>query len=145
MGVSVWTFLRSKPGELSPVAQRAVDAFFANSGRLVADEEGLVRYAQVVVNLEHRRAVEVLRIGFFQYRALDDGRIDPAHSREVMATVQEAVFGEIQLTKPPPGLVSAESRFARRRLQHMNMWKPTPGELAKLRILVNNRAGRKVM
>jgi hypothetical protein len=145
MGVRVWTFLRSTPGEIIPVAQRAVDAFFANTGRLAADQEGLVRYAEVIVNLENRRAVEVLRVGFFQYRAREDGRIDLDHSREVMATVQEASLGRLQLTKPPPGVVDAGSRFAKRRLQHLNTWKPTQGELAKLRRLVNGKAGRGIL
>jgi hypothetical protein len=145
MGVSVWTFLRSKTGEIFPVAQRAVDDFLANTGRLAADEEGFVRCAQVIVNLENRHVIEVLRVGFFQYRALDDGRIDPEHSREVMATVHEAAFGWLQLTKPPPGVVDAECKFAKRRLQHMSTWKPTQGELSKLRSLVNRKAGREIM
>ena len=91
--------------------------------------------AQVIVNLENRHVVEILRVGFFQYRALADGRIDPEHSREVMATVHEAAFGWLQLTKPPPGVVDAECKFAERRLHHMSAWKPTQGELSKLRSL----------
>jgi len=145
MGVSVWTFLRSKPGEIFPVAQRAVDDFLANIGRLPADEEGLVRYAQVIVNLENRRAVEVRRIGFFQYRALKNGRLNRRHFREIMAALPEAAFGWLQLSKPPPGLVGAEHRFAKRRLDQLNTWKPTQDELSKLRSLVNRKAGREIM
>ena len=145
MGVSVWTFLRSKPGEIFPVAQRAVDDFLANIGRLPADEEGLVRYAQVIVNLENRRAVEVLRIGFFQYRALRNGKLNRRHFREIMAALPEAAFGWLQLSKPPPGVVGAEHRFAKRRLDQLNTWKPTQDELSKLRSLVNRKAGREIM
>ncbi len=145
MGVSVWTFLRSKPGEIFPVAQRAVDDFLANTGRLPADEEGLVRYAQVIVNLENRRAVEVLRIGFFQYRALGNGKLNRRHFREIMAAVPEAAFGWLQLSKPSPGVVPAEHRFAKRRLEQLNTWKPTQDELSKLRSLVNRKAGREIM
>ena len=43
MGVSVWTFLQSKPGEIFPVAQHAMDDFPDNTGRLPPDEEGFVR------------------------------------------------------------------------------------------------------
>ena len=43
MGVSIWTFLRSTPGELFPIAQRAVDEFVANTGRLATCEDGFVR------------------------------------------------------------------------------------------------------
>jgi hypothetical protein len=145
MGASVWTFLRPRPGELCPVAQRAVDDFLANSGRLPADADGFMRYAQVIVNLENRRAVEVLRVGFFQYRALKDGRINRRHFREIMAAVPVAAFGWLQLTKPPPGVVDAEHKFAKRRLEHMSTWKPTHAELSKLRSLVNRKAGREIM
>jgi hypothetical protein len=145
MGVSVWTFLRSKPGEIFPVAQRAMDDFLANTAQLPADEEGFVRYAQVIVSLENRRAVEVLRIGFFQYRAIKNGRLDRRHFREIMAALPEASFGWLQLSKPPPGVVSAEHRFAKRRLDQLNTWKPTQGDLSKLRSLVNRKAGREFM
>jgi hypothetical protein len=145
MGVSVWTFLRSKPGEIFPVAQRAMDDFLANTAQLPADEEGFVRYAQVIVSLENRRAVEVLRIGFFQYRAIKNGRLDRRHFREIMAALPEASFGWLQLSKPPPGVVSAEHRFAKRRLDQLNTWKPTQDDLSKLRSLVNRKAGREIM
>ena len=145
MGASVWTFLRRQPGELRPVAQRAVEQFISKAGCLPGDAEGFVRYVQVVVNLQNRRATEVLHVGFFQYRVLRNGRLDRKHFREIMAAVPEAAFGWLQLTKPPPGVVGAEHRFAKRRLEHLNTWKPTRDELSKLRVLVNHKAGREIM
>ena len=70
MGASVWTFLRPHSGELHAVTQRAVSEFLSSAGRLPTDAEGYVRYAEVVVNLENRQAVQLLRVGFYQYRAL---------------------------------------------------------------------------
>jgi hypothetical protein len=93
MGVSAWFFLRPRPGELCPLAQRAAKAFIADGGRLPADAEGFVRYAQVIVTLRDRRAFEVLRVGFFQYRTHPDGTLDREHFREIMAAVPEAAFG----------------------------------------------------
>jgi len=122
-----------------------MDDFLDNTSRLPDDEEGLVRYAQVIVSLENRRAVEVLRIGFFQYRALKNGRLNRRHFREIMAALPEAAFGGLQLSKPPPGVVSAEHRFAKPRLNQLNTWKPTQGDLSKLRSLVNRKAGREIM
>ena len=145
MGASVWSFLRPQPGELCPVAQREVEEFLSKAGRLQADVDGFVRYAGVIVNLQNRRAVEVLRVGFFQYRALENGRLDRKHFRELMAAVPEAAFGWLRLSKPPPGVVGAEQRFAKRRLEHLSTWKPTQGELSKLRGLVNSKAGREIM
>jgi hypothetical protein len=66
MGVSAWVFLRPRPGELHPLAQRTAEAFISKGGRIPADAEGFVRYAQVIVSLRDRHAVEVLRVGFFQ-------------------------------------------------------------------------------
>ena len=145
MGASVWSFLRPQPGELCPVARRALDEFLSDAGRLPADAEGFVRYAQVIVNLENRRAVEVLRVGFFQYRVLKDGRLDQEHFHQIMATVPEAAFGWLQLSKPQAGVVAAEHRFAKRRLEQLNTWKPTQDELSKLLRLVNRKAGREIM
>jgi hypothetical protein len=63
MGARAWFFLRSRPGELRPLAQSVVDDFFFRAGRLPADAEGIVRYAEVFVLLEDRRAVEQPLLG----------------------------------------------------------------------------------
>jgi hypothetical protein len=55
MGTSIWTFLRPRPGDLHPVTQRAADDFLCKASRLPADEEGFVRYAQVIMSLEKSR------------------------------------------------------------------------------------------
>ena len=141
----MWFFVRSRPGELSPLALRAAEAFLSGSGRLPPDPESFVRYAQVIVRLQDRRAVEVERVGFFQYRALKDGRLDRRHFQKILEAVPEAAFGWLQLEKPPPGVVGAEHKFAKRRLQHLNQWKPTTAELVLLRDLVNRKAGREIM
>jgi hypothetical protein len=70
MGVSAWSFLRSRPGELHPLAQRTAEAFISKGDRIPADAEGSVRYAQVIVRFHDRHAVEVLRIGLLPVRQL---------------------------------------------------------------------------
>lgn len=142
MGVSVWTFMRPHAGELRPVSQRALDEFFTGAARLPADDEGFVRYAQVVVNLENRRAVEVLRVGFYH---LKNGKVDRKHLGAIMAAAPEAALGALRIDEPPPGVVAAEHRFAKRRLEHLGTWKPTEDDLAKLREMVNHKAGREIM
>ena len=145
MGISVWFFLRKRPGELCPLAQRSVDAFIAKGGRLSVDAEGFVRYAQVIVSLENRRAVEVLRVGFFQHRAHKNGTLERSHFDEILRAIPEAVFGGLQLSAPPPGVIMAEHRFAKRRLEYLSQWKPTDAELQQLSELVNRRAGRELL
>ena len=145
MGAGIWTFIRPQAGVLQLVSQRAVDEFLSNARCLPADDEGFVRYAQVVVNLENRRAVEVLRVGFYQYRALKNGKLDRKHFSAIMAAVPEVAFGALRIDEPPPGVVAAEHRFAKRRLEHLGTWKPAQDDLAKLRDLVNHKAGREIM
>ncbi len=104
-----------------------------------------MRYAEVVVNLENRRAVEVLRIGFYQHRVLKNGELDREHLNAVMATAGEAAFGGLRIAEPQPGVVVAEHRFAERRPDHLSTWKPTEDDLEKLRDLLNRKAGREIM
>jgi hypothetical protein len=95
MGARTWFFLRPRPGELRSLTQSAVDDFFFRDGRLPADAGGFVRYAEVVVLLEDRRAVEVLRVGYFQDRTGADGMLDRERHSEVMAAAGEAAFGHL--------------------------------------------------
>ena len=127
------------------MSQRAMDGFISGSGRLQADAEGFVRYAQVIVNLKNRRAVEVLRVGFYQHRARKDGKLDRKHFEEVLDAAAEATFGWLPLEVPPQGVIPAEHEFAKRRLEHLSTWKSTPDDLATLRDLVNRKAGREIM
>ncbi len=145
MGARVWSFLRPRPGELRPLAQSALDAFFFREGRLPADEDGFVCYFEVVVLFNVRRAVEVIRVSCFRHRALKNGTLDRRRLMEMMSTVGEAAFGHLTFSKSPPGVIQAEHKFARRRLDRISRWTPTRGELAKLRDLVNRRAGHEIM
>jgi hypothetical protein len=145
MGVSVWCFLRAGSGELRPLAQRALDDFISGVGRLPPDAEGLVRFAEVVVMLDHRHAVEVLRKGFFQHHALRDGSLDQRRFKEYLAVIPEAALGGLRLPKPTPAVIPAEHTFAKRRLENLSHWKPTPADHAALRELVNRKAGRELL
>jgi len=145
MGVRTWFFLRPRQGELRPLAQTKVDAFFFRDGRLPVDDDGLVRYAEVTVRLEDRRAVEVLRVAHFQCRARTDGTLDRQKYMELMATAGEAASGGVVTSTSPPGVVRAEHRFAQRRLDHLSRWKPTKAEVEVLRELVNRRAGHDLL
>jgi hypothetical protein len=143
MGLALWYFLRARPGELRPLPLAHVDALFCGGGRLPHDN-GVVRYLEVVVQLEDRKAVEVLRVTGSQHRVLADGTLDRQHLGEVMALAGEAGLGGV-LGFKRPGVIDAEHRFARRRLEHVGQWKPSEAEVAVLRTLVNRKAGRTIM
>ena len=54
MGVSIWLFLRPKPGELRPLALTALDEFTSSRAPLPVDADGFVRCIEVVV---HKRTL----------------------------------------------------------------------------------------
>jgi hypothetical protein len=145
MGLSTWFFIRPRPGGLQPVALRRIEAFFDGDGHLPADDDGRVQYVEVIVRLEDRRAVEVVRMSFFQCRAQADGTLDRRHYMQLMATAGEAAFGGMAVSKAPPGVVSAEHKFAQRRLDHLTHWTPTEAEVEMLRGLVNRKARRELL
>ncbi len=83
MGLGVWYFLRLAPGELRPVARATLDRFFLREATL-PNHEGMARYVDVVVGVEDRKAVEVVRYGGFQYRVDAHGTLDAQQLGEVM-------------------------------------------------------------
>jgi hypothetical protein len=142
--MAIWYFLRTRPGELRPLPRAQVEAFFSDRG-LLPNDHRVVRYAEVVVQLENRKAVAVVQVGCFQCRALADGTIDRKHLQEVMALAGEAAFGRGFAFRSTPGVVDAGHRFAKRRLQHVGEWQLSDAEQAALRTLVNHKAGRTIM
>lgn len=145
MGISVWYFVRSQPGEFRALTSRAADQFFSDAGgRFPPDADGLVRYAQVCVDMENRRAVALRRVDFLQTRANEDGSIDRDYERKVMHDVVPVVMGGLLPSDSPAGVIDAEPKFAQRRLDHMTKWTPTKEDLESLRRLVNHKAGRDI-
>jgi hypothetical protein len=87
----------------------------------------------------------VFQVGFNQYRALKNGKLDRKHFIPIMADAPEAaLFGALRIDDPPRGVVADEYRFAKHRLGHLGTWKPTQDDLAKLRELVNHKARREI-
>jgi hypothetical protein len=140
MGLGVWYFLRLAPGELRPVARATLDRFFLREATL-PNHEGMARYVDVVVGVEDRKAVEVVRYGGFQYRVDAHGTLDAQQLGEVMALASEAVLGSVLPTDLVPGVVAGEHRYAERRLEHVSRWRLSDAEPALLRALVNRKAG----
>jgi hypothetical protein len=128
MAVTVWFFLRPRLGELHPVSLAKVGDFFMRGGILPADEEGFVRYVEVSVLLEDRQAVEVLRVGYFQRKGHADATLDRDYYMKVRSAAGAASFGQSPSSEPPPGVVGAEQKFAKRRLKHLSHWKPAETE-----------------
>jgi hypothetical protein len=145
VGVSIWYFLHQGPGTFRPLAAKAFEAFMSGQVSLPRDEDGYVRYAEVVVQLQNRRATKVVSARFYRMRTLEDGHVDPDHPFEVMAAAGGAVSGVFAAVYPTPGVVDAEHRFAERRLHNLSRWEPDEVGLSILRELVNRRAMRSLL
>ncbi len=144
MGLSAWYFLRTAPGEVQTLQRTALNAFVSGEGRLPAEPDCFVRYAEVLVSLDDRVATEIVSIGFHQIRALADGTLDKEHWDAEQRLVWEAAFSNIETT-PTPGVIDARPQFARRRHEHVSQWKPTKGELHALYDLINKKARRELV
>jgi hypothetical protein len=106
--------------------------------------DGFVYLIEVVVELHKRVAQRVVRIACFKHRVDADGMLDPEHLRQVMSTAAQAV-APAGWPPSPPGLISAERRFAQRRLEHLSKWELSDKEASLLERLVNDRAGRRLL
>jgi len=103
-----------------------------------------VRYAQVIVNLENRRAVEVPAHRFLPVPRAQGTQAQPQTLREIIAALPGAAFGWLQLSSHRR-VVSCGAQVREASLDQLNTWKPTQDDLSKLRSLVNRKAGREIM
>lgn len=116
MGVRLWCYQRRGPGDLQQLSPDRLMAFHHGDHELDADDDGFVRYVEVLVTLNRKRVDDVHVLGHFQAR-FGSGRAD----RE---RIERAL-----------GAPAYEE----------NRWQPLEGDQRKLRELVNRRAGRSVL
>jgi len=83
-----------------------------------------VRYAEVAIEFENRKPVEILRMEYFIMHFDSKGRID--------STVQDDMMSIGANLMPPiyfkydPVVIDAQHHFAKKRFDHQFKWKPTP-------------------
>mgnify|MGYP000514794571 CR=1 FL=1 len=82
-----------------------------------------MRYAEVAIEFENRKPVEILRMEYFIMQFDSKGRID--------GTVQDDIMSlGVNLTPPicfekDPVVIDAQHHFAKKRFDHQFRWKPT--------------------
>ena len=85
-----------------------------------------VRVAEVIVGLEKRRPVEVVRLSYFYLHFDKSGFADYERFMRHGALAMEAVMGsDWSFSNERSNLIRAGHRFAARRRDHEAMWKPT--------------------
>ena len=84
-----------------------------------------VRYALISLDLENRKPVEILGIGYHILTFDHEGKIDDTElQRELRLWVDQMPNGETR--RKNPKVVDAEHRFLQKQYSHRYNWEPTP-------------------
>ena len=84
-----------------------------------------VRYALISLDLENRKPVEILGIGYHIITFDHEGKIDDTElQREMRLWVDQMPNGETR--RKNPKVVDAEHRFLQKQYSHRYNWEPTP-------------------
>ena len=135
---TLWFFQRTAPGEIRRISNPSMQRFLVGERPLPHDGDGFVRCIGMSLELRDRKPATVARVWFSKIRVREDGTVDP-HHRHQMAKVAQSE-GNAEGT-----VVSAQHRFAQRRLSHLGEWRPEEKDLAALRAVVNTRAGKELL
>jgi hypothetical protein len=83
-----------------------------------------VRYAEVAIEFENRKPVEVLRMEYFIMHFDSKGRIDST-ARDDERRLGVNLIAPIHF-ETDPVVIDAQHHFAKKRFDHQFRWKPTP-------------------
>jgi hypothetical protein len=136
---ALWFFQRLAPGEIKRIPNPSMQRFLVGERALPHDGDGFVRCIGMSLELRDRKPATVSRVWFSKIRVRDDGRVDPHHRHEM------AKLAQAQGEQTGTSVVIADHRFAQRRLSHLGEWRPEEKDLAALRAMVNNRAGKEML
>jgi len=84
-----------------------------------------VRYAEVVVDLEQRKPVEIVKMDYLVMTFDSQGRIDRAE-RDRKSRLAMDVLPPFDVDKENGNLVDARHAFAKRRYDSRYRWTPSP-------------------
>jgi len=87
--------------------------------------EKRVRYAEVIVELDQRRPVEILRMEYFVMTFDSEGRIDHAE-RDRESRLAMDVLPPYDVDQENGNVVDARHVFAKRRYDNRYRWTPSP-------------------
>ena len=83
-----------------------------------------VRYAEVAIEFENRKPVEILRMEYFIMHFDSKGQIDST-ARDDERRLGVNLVPPIYFEKDPV-VIDAQHHFAKKRFDHQFRWKPTP-------------------
>lgn len=140
----LWLFRLTDDGTFVSVPLARFERFFDGRDEVPAGGDGFLRTADVVVTLQDHKPIAATIYGFFRYRVLANGRIDPAHREDASVASMALVEASFPLRKEDGNVIGAK-RFADRYMDSQHRWKPTPAQLKQLVDAVNKRAKTKLL
>ena len=126
MGVGLRIFVVNDDNSLLPLSLKKYEGLLQRDPEicfpLYADKR--VRYAEVTIEFENRRPIDVLRMEYFIMHFDSKGRLkDTAKNNKKLLGVN--LVPAISL-KNDPVVIDAQHLFAKKRFDHQFRWRPTP-------------------
>jgi hypothetical protein len=127
MGLTVWILTINDDDSIRRLPLAKYERLMNRDSieRIPEYAEKRVRYAEVALDLEQRKPVEILRIEYFLMTFDSTGRIDRAE-RDKESQLAMDVLPTCYLNKENGNVVDARHVFAKRQYDHRYRWTPTP-------------------
>ena len=84
-----------------------------------------VRAAEIIVKIENRKPIEVLRAVYYYLHFNEKGLLDYDRFMKDCGIVANAGFPNISVEKAQGNLINAQQKFAKRERNHTVWWKPS--------------------
>jgi len=140
MGYTQWILVQDSDLAFGFLPERRYAAFHAGNAPLPHVRPGEVRSVEVLLHLEHRRVIDVLRVDHVRFTVLANGVRDPAAMEW-----EFSLIAQISPGSPRVGPGSAARRFAERQMASAFRWTPTASETKAIADASSRRAKRPLL
>ena len=123
--MAVWYFLRLGPGDLRPLSAADMESFLRAEVPLPADEEHLVHYVGLEVQVDKETVMDLGRVWFGRCKVHENGLLD---QRTMLNHVNARLETQRRLVDWIPGgetVIDASDAFTAKRLHHATRWEPS--------------------
>jgi transposase len=127
MGLSIRIFLVNEDDTLRRLAINRFNRLFSRDTdeRLPEYAGKRLRYALIVIELENRKPVGILRTEFSYFAFDSQGRLRE-DEREKATRLSMDMIKPIEFEHNNDGVIDARHKFAKKRFEHEYTWQPTP-------------------
>jgi len=124
---SVRYFFVSDDDEIFRVANAKFDRLLKGSSEEKTErfEGKRVRVAEIIVKLENRKPIEILRAIYYYLHFNEKGILDYDRFMKDCGIVANAGFPNLFAEKAQGNLINAQQKFAERERNHSVWWKPS--------------------